>query len=167
MLWLNHIWDWHYLSVSLQFSLQRCDFGLQRLLELLLLLQVPEDLAADALQALHLPLALVHLPLQGLHAQRQLGTERERERQGVRGDTEEVTGEVVRSRGEEAGQAGVKCGVDGGMEEEVSYGQWKRKKAEAAESWWGRGGEGGSGSALVTESGWEWVRRSTDEISRM
>lgn len=49
---------------------------MQGLLELLLLLQVPEDLPTDSLQALHLPLALVHLTFQGLHPQRQLGMER-------------------------------------------------------------------------------------------
>lgn len=57
---------------------------MQCLLELLLLLQVPENLPTDALQALHLPLALVHLTFQGLHPQGQLGTERGRGR-GVRG----------------------------------------------------------------------------------
>jgi len=50
----------------------------------LLLLQVPEDLTADSLQALHLPLAFVHLPFQGLNTQGQLG--RERKRKGVRGE---------------------------------------------------------------------------------
>lgn len=60
---------------------------MQCLLELLLLLQVPENLPADSLQALHLPLALVHLTFQGLHTQRQLGTERGRGRglEGKRG----------------------------------------------------------------------------------
>ena len=71
-------------EVLLELSLQRRDFGLLRLLELLLLLQVSEHLAAHHLQALHLPLALVELPLQGLHTQRQLWTERES--QGVRGE---------------------------------------------------------------------------------
>lgn len=58
---------------------------MQCLLELLLLLQVPENLPADSFQALHLPLALVHLTFQGLHPQRQLGTDRGRGR-GVRGE---------------------------------------------------------------------------------
>lgn len=54
---------------------------MQGLPELLLLLQIPENFAPDALQALHLALALVHLTLQGLHAEGQLGMER----QGVKG----------------------------------------------------------------------------------
>lgn len=72
---------------SLKLGLQGCHFGVQRLLELLLLLQVPENLPADSLQALHLPLALVHLSFQGLHAQGQLGmkTGRGRGLEGNRG----------------------------------------------------------------------------------
>lgn len=52
---------------------------------------------------LHLSLALVQLPLQGLHAQRQLG--KERERQGVRGERRRSPAKMQAWR--EAGQAGV------------------------------------------------------------
>lgn len=55
---------------------------MQCLLELLLLFQVSEKFPADSLQALHLQLALVHLTFQGLHSERQLGTES----QGFRGE---------------------------------------------------------------------------------
>lgn len=59
--------------------LQRRDFGLQGLLQLLLLLQLPQDFAADALQALHLAFALIHLSLQTLNTQGQLGGGQEEE----------------------------------------------------------------------------------------
>lgn len=61
---------------------------MQRLLQLLLLLQVSENLPADSLQALHLPLALVHLALQGFHPQGQLGVGERRGEAvgGVRGE---------------------------------------------------------------------------------
>lgn len=52
---------------------------MQGLPQLLLLLQIPQHFAPDALQALHLALALVHLTLQGLHAEGQLGMEEEEE----------------------------------------------------------------------------------------
>lgn len=55
---------------------------MQRLPEFLLLLQVPENLPPDSLQALHLALALVHLALQGLHTEGELG----KERQGLEGN---------------------------------------------------------------------------------
>lgn len=70
---------------------------MQRLLKLLLLLQVSENLPADALQALHLPLALVHLPLQGFDSQGQLWEGGEREEKGRGG--EGVRGEHGRSEG--------------------------------------------------------------------
>lgn len=71
---------------SLEVSLEGSHFGVQRLLKLLLLLQVPENLPTDALQALHLPFALVHLPLQGFDSQRQLWEfgRRDREEKGRR-----------------------------------------------------------------------------------
>lgn len=57
-------------------------FSVQGLPELLLLLQVSENFAPDSLQALDLALALIHLTLQGLDAEGELGVER----QGVRGE---------------------------------------------------------------------------------
>lgn len=95
------VFRWTITQVLLQFSLKSCDFGVQRFLELLLLLQVPQDLPADSLQALHLPLALVHLPLQGLHAQRQLGTERG-EARGLEGNR----GGQGCGRGQRGGEGG-------------------------------------------------------------
>lgn len=57
---------------------------MQGLPQLLLLLQLSEDFAPDALQALHLALALIHLALQGLHAEGQLGTEEEEVKQFIK-----------------------------------------------------------------------------------
>lgn len=59
---------------------------MQCLLKLLLLLQVSENFPADALQTLHLPLALVHLPLQGFDSQGQLWERGEREEKGRGGE---------------------------------------------------------------------------------
>lgn len=70
------------ISDSLQFIFQGGHFSVQRLPEFLLLLQVPENLSPDSLQALHLTLALVHLALQGLHTEGELG----KERQGLEGN---------------------------------------------------------------------------------
>ena len=105
---------------SLKFGLQGCHFGVQRLLELLLLLQVPENLPADSLQALHLPLALVHLSFQGLHAQGQLGmkTGRGRGLEGNRG------GHRWRRRGEGVRRA------EGFCRGAATY-----RKAKGAERW--------------------------------
>lgn len=100
----------------LKFRLQGGHFGMQCLLELLLLLQVPENFPADSLQALHLPLALVHLTLQGLHTERQLGTERGRGR-GLEGN-----------RGGSNGQGGLTG---------VWVGQWKGQERSGA-FWLGR-----------------------------
>lgn len=57
-----------------EFILQRSGFGLQDVLQLLLLLQIPQNLPPHSLQSLHLSLTIIQLPLQCLHAQRELHT---------------------------------------------------------------------------------------------
>lgn len=113
---------------------------MQCLLELLLLLQISENLPADSLQALHLPLALVHLPFQGLHTQRQLGTEKERGRgTGVRGEQRRSQVKTWTRRGgwsggDEARQKRVKSrGSDTCVGLYGSSFVKKKKRAKAAE----------------------------------
>lgn len=69
--------DAAHISHSLQLIFQGGHFSVQGLPELLLLLQISENFPPDSLQALHLALALVHLPLQGLHAEGELGEDRQ------------------------------------------------------------------------------------------
>lgn len=83
---MPHTTDVPEISDSLELVFQSGHFSVQGLPQFLLLLQISENFAPDSLQALHLALALIHLTLQGLHAEGQLGTERQGGGGGVSGE---------------------------------------------------------------------------------